>query len=200
MHFQDVFHLIVFWKYLILFPIIVIEGPIVTIVSGFLISSGYLNPIATFAMLVAGDITGDLLYYKLGSMSKGPLLVRWGRFFGICETKVFKFLSLFHVHKTKTLLIGKWSHAIGAPILVAAGMAGIPFRQFIGINLLATLPKTLALLLIGFFFGDNYLKIAKYLNYSTIAIIVLILIFLMSLVVYGRICKKLNRKVLFKPD
>jgi membrane-associated protein len=178
----------------------VIEGPIVTIISGFLISSGHLNVIATFLMLVAGDIAGDALYYKIGSMSTGQVLVRWGRFFGICEKKVSKVQALFHIHKTKALLIGKWSHAIGAPILVAAGMAGIPFRQFIGINLLATLPKTLALLLIGFFFGHNYAKIATYLNYYTLIIIVLIIGFLVSLTVYGKISRKLNRKVMCKPD
>ena len=66
----------------------VIEGPIITILSGFLISSGHLNAIAAFLMIIAGELTGDTIYYKIGNMSKGHLPVKWGKIFKIRETKI----------------------------------------------------------------------------------------------------------------
>jgi membrane-associated protein len=178
------------WKYLLLFPITVIEGPIITILSGFLVSSGHLNAIAAFVMIIAGELTGDSISYKIGSMSKGYVPEKWGRLFGIRENKVKKAELLFHRHKTKALLIGKWSHVIGLPILVAAGMAGIPFKQFIGVNFLAAIPKTLLLMILGYYFGQYYKTIASYLNYTTVAAAGVGILTAILLVLYKKSHKK----------
>jgi len=62
---------------------------------------------------------------------------------------------------------------------VAAGLARVPYGQFLAINFGATLPKTLLLLLIGFYFGRNYTKIANYLDYTamiTVALVIFVII------------------------
>jgi membrane-associated protein len=170
---QQVAQLIFSYKYLVLFPVMVVEGPIITVIAGFLVSLGHLNGLATYVVLVAGDVTGDSIYYVIGRWSKGPFLGRWGRFLGITERRLRQLEKYFYRHKTKTLLIGKWSHAIGAPVLAAAGLARVPYEQFLAINFLATLPKTLLLLLIGFYFGRSYKRIAAYLDYTAIVMIAL---------------------------
>jgi membrane-associated protein len=170
---QEVAQWIFSYKYMVLFPVMVAEGPIITIIAGFLVSLGHLNGLATYLVLVVGDVTGDSIYYAIGRWSKGSLFGRWGRFLGITEKRLRQLEKYFYRHKTKTLLIGKWSHAIGAPILAAAGLARLPYEQFLAINFLATLPKTLLLLLIGFYFGRSYKRIATYLDYTAIAMIAL---------------------------
>jgi membrane protein DedA with SNARE-associated domain len=178
------------WKYLLLFPIVVIEGPIISIVSGFLVSSGHLNAVAAFLVILAGELTGDGMYYKIGRMSKGHVPVKWGRLFGISEIKVKKAEIMFYKHKTKALLIGKLSHVIGVPILVAAGMAGIPFKQFIGVNFLAAIPKTLLLIIVGYYFGQYYKTMASYLNYTSLAAAGVCVFISLFLVIYTKCHKK----------
>lgn len=168
---QEVMLWILSYKYFILFPVMVIEGPIVTILAGLLVSLGHLNGPTAYVVLVAGDVTGDSLYYAIGRWSKGAIMGRWGRCLGVTEGRVGKLETFFCHHKAKTLLIGKWSHAVGAPVLVAAGLAKVPYGQFLTLNLLATLPKTLLLLLIGFYFGRSYTRIAIYLDYTAAGMI-----------------------------
>jgi membrane protein DedA with SNARE-associated domain len=167
---QEIAQWIFLYKYLVLFPVMVIEGPIVTVIAGFFVSLGRLDGLSTFMVLVAGDVTGDSLYYAIGRWCN---VARWGRFQRLTQRQTKKLETYFHHHKVKTLLAGKWSHAIGAPILAAAGLARVPYGQFLAVNLLATLPKTLLLLLIGFYFGRGYTSIATYLDYTAIGMIVL---------------------------
>jgi membrane protein DedA with SNARE-associated domain len=44
---------------LLLFPLAVVEGPIVTVIAAYLASLGYLNIFAVFAVVVAADLVGD---------------------------------------------------------------------------------------------------------------------------------------------
>jgi membrane-associated protein len=182
------------YKYFVLFPIMVVEGPIITIIAGFLVSLGHLDVLATYAVLVVGDVTGDSIYYAIGRWSKGPVFGRWGRFLGLTEKRMKGLETYFHHHKAKTLIIGKWSHAVGAPVLAAAGLARVPYGQFLAINFLATLPKTLLLLLIGFYFGRSYPRIATYLDYTAIAMIALACFLAVLYVVMKMISKKFFNK------
>jgi membrane-associated protein len=191
---QEVSQWIFSYTYLVLFPVMVVEGPIITVIAGFLVSVGHLNGLAAYVVLVVGDVTGDSIYYAIGRWSKGPLLGRWGRFWGLTEWRLRQLETYFCRHKAKTLLIGKWSHAIGAPVLAAAGLARVPYGQFLAINFLATLPKTLLLLLIGFYFGRSYTKISTYLDYTAIGMIALASLLVVLYVVMKVISKRFFNK------
>lgn len=167
----------------------VVEGPIITIIAGFFVSLGHLNGLSSYVVLVAGDLIGDSIYYAVGRWSKGPIFGRWGRFLFLTQNRLKRLEAYFYRNKVKTLLIGKWSHAIGAPILAAAGLARVPYGQFLAINFLATLPKTLLLLLIGFYFGRSYTRIATYLDYTALSMIALALMLVVIYVVMKRISK-----------
>src|SRR5476651_593996 len=58
------------YGYIFLFVIAVAEGPIITIIGAFLASEGYFNVFAVFGLVVAGDLTGDLLYYGVGRFGR----------------------------------------------------------------------------------------------------------------------------------
>ena len=53
-----------------------------------------------------------------------------------------------------TLLFGKLTHTTGLPIMLAAGMARMPFGAYLMWNLVGTLPKTAVLLAVGWFLGQ----------------------------------------------
>ena len=44
---DHIVYLLTEYKYLILFPLAIVEGPIIAVIAGFLCSSGFLNPPAT---------------------------------------------------------------------------------------------------------------------------------------------------------
>ena len=88
MFLEQIILLLTTYKYLLLFPIVVFEGPIITVIAGFLSSLGYLNIFIAYGVVVVGDIAGDIMYYALGYYGRDRFVNRWGRFLGITSERV----------------------------------------------------------------------------------------------------------------
>ncbi|MFH1186971.1 MAG: DedA family protein [Candidatus Levyibacteriota bacterium] len=175
------------YKYIILFPVMVIEGPIVTIIAGFLSSLKLLNPILVYLVVVAADVIGDFIYYAIGRWGRERFIDRWGKYIGLSTSKIEKLEGHFERHTKKTLIFGKISHAFGAPILVAAGIVKMPLWGFLWFNFWVTLPKSFIFLMIGFYFGQAYVGLSKYLDYFSIGLLVAAVIIIFSYYAYNRL-------------
>ena len=183
---------ILVYKYFILFPVMVIEGPIITIIAGFLASLDFLNIFIVYPVVVMADLIGDFIYYAIGRWGRERFVDKWGRYIGVTPSNVERLENHFEKHTKKTLIFGKISHAFGAPILVAAGIVKVPLGEFMWFNFLATLPKSLIFLLIGFYFGQAYVRLNKYLDYFSISILVLVALLVIFYYVYKRYKKRFN--------
>jgi membrane protein DedA with SNARE-associated domain len=159
------------YRYAVLLPIAIVEGPIISVIAGFLISIHVMEFWIAFGILVLGDIIGDIFLYGLGRWGRNSLLSRWGPKFGATPERMEKFEKLFKTHAKKTLLFGKWGHAFGFPILISAGAVKERFDEFFWMSVGGTIPKTLFLLAIGFYFGAAYSAIDKYFTYAAIGIV-----------------------------
>jgi membrane protein DedA with SNARE-associated domain len=181
------------YRYLILFPLIVVEGPITVITAGVLSSIGLLNFFAVYFVAIIGDLAGDSLYYAAGRYGRKHL-DRWGRFIGLPKERLEKMETHFNAHGGKTLVAGKLSHAIGAIVLVSAGIARIPFRKFIFFNFWATLPKSLVLLLIGFYFGNTFIHLQRYFDFAWLGTLIITLLLLGVYLILRKTGKKLEEE------
>jgi len=178
------------YKYLALFPLAVAEGPIVTVIAGFFVSLGQLNLWLAYFVIVAGDLIGDAIHYFIGRWGGEKFINKWGHYFGINENQVASLEKQFDKRGEKLLFIGKMSHGIGGAFLVAAGIIKMPFGKFIFSNMLATLLKSLILLLIGYYFGQALSTINTYLE--RIALISIGLGFFAFLIYFFYFRKKQN--------
>jgi len=59
-------------------------------------------------------------------------------------------------------------------------------------NLIATVPKSLALLLFGYYFGKAYAQAASALDYAALATVVLVVLALMAYIVPRRFARRLQ--------
>lgn len=187
---EKVIPILIAYKYFLLFPLTVIEGPIITIIAGFLASHGYFSVFIVYVIVVIGDLAGDFIYYLIGRYSRTKFIQRWGHYIGITPARVESLDSHFVKHAGKTLIAGKLSHGVGAMILVAAGAAKLPISKFLWFNFIATLPKSLVLLLIGFYFGKAYAEWNRYLGYTAIFMTLIAVLF----VVIYFIMKKVSER------
>jgi membrane protein DedA with SNARE-associated domain len=175
------------YKYLILFPMAIVEGPVLAVIAGFLCSNGLLNPALVFPIIVLGDITGDSVCYSLG---------RWGPPKFLRKMAVRRGLSLKNIDRTKiyfdsnpvrTVSISKITLGAGVAGIYLAGNARIPYRKFIKICFLTSMAQYLFYLGIGLWFGQAYIQINHYLNVIAsiliIAVFVLILYFFMRSII-----------------
>jgi len=161
------------YGYGVLLPVSIIEGPVVTLLAGFLSSAGILALPLAYAVAVLGDLLGDTLYYALGRCGGRSLLLRWGPRLKIRPEHLKWCSAHFQNHTAKTLLFGK-TQVWGGAILVAAGIAHVPPLTFLAWNFLASLVKTGALVLAGFYFGKavGVLALSRYVDWLAAAALV----------------------------
>lgn len=189
---REIFTLLYAYGDLILFPLVVIEGPVVTVIAGFLASLGFFSLIPTFLTIVAADLTGDILYYSIGRWWLKSALTRLTNLFKINQKIIDQLEADLKRNKGKVLILGKISHVLGMPILVAAGHAKLPLKDFIWFNFLATVPKSLIFLLIGYLLGSTISNYNKYVNFTILGIFTLTLL----VIAINYFAKRLSKKFL----
>lgn len=155
---------------LFLLPLATVEGPIVTLLSGVLSGRGILDWAYALPLLVAGDLIGDALYYAIGRYSKSRLH-RLALRLGLPVERAEAFGARVAERSTRMLLIGKWTHAIGALVLIAAGAARVNLTRFLLVNLLATIPKTALLFFVGSYAGAHFLAMANRFGFAALGLL-----------------------------
>jgi len=159
---------------IVLAPLAVFEGPVVTLIGAWLASQGLLSLPGVFIVVVLADLIGDGLYFGLGRLMLDRLSERWRKRLGLSPERVATLVAAFEQRGSAMLLAGKWTHAAGFAVLVAAGAARMPFWQFIWVNLLATLPKSLIFVALGYAFGSAHDQIAAYISTGGAALVALL--------------------------
>jgi membrane protein DedA with SNARE-associated domain len=186
-------NLIVAYGYLVLFPIAVIEGPIIGVIAGILVGTGQFDWFAAFLVLTVADLVGDVAYYALGRYGHGPFMKRIATKLGLTEERMAPIEEEFKHHDTQLILIGK-TQALGSVILYFAGAWKMPFWRFLWWNLLGTAPKVALFEIVGYFFGSALTQTSKYLDYAGVATFVLALLLLGSYFYFKRYLSKRMRQ------
>ncbi|HEV2333394.1 MAG TPA: VTT domain-containing protein [Gammaproteobacteria bacterium] len=144
------------YGYLAVFFLSLLEGPIVTVYAALLAAQGLLSLPLVYLTVVVGDLAGDLLFYAVGRYGLGHRF--WPR--RVRERCFLRRLAVLRgklrAHTGAALLFGKLTQAFGFGILLAAGAARVRMSLFLLYNLLGTLPKSAALMAVGYFFGRYY--------------------------------------------
>lgn len=173
------------YGYVIIFPVSVVEGPLIGVVAGFLVGAGKLNGLLVFLVLVVGDVAGDYMYYALGRWGGRRMVDRWGAYVGIKTETVLRFEKYFKKNDAKIILIGK-TQPVGAAILVSAGMVRSPLGRFLWFNLLGTIPKALLFECAGIFLGTAIFKADTYIAYISEGSFILGVILIASYFIFRR--------------
>jgi membrane protein DedA with SNARE-associated domain len=156
---MTVIQYILIYKYLIIIPFAIIEGPFLTVICGFLVAGKILNPWIVFPILVIGDIIGDSTIYYAGRTGKGIL-----RFFKVKEDDLEKAKKYFAENHKKALITSKLVHGLGFTGLLAAGAVRVPYRKYFITCAIITTIQTAVLMMLGIVFASTYMQVGKYLN------------------------------------
>ena len=172
--------LILDYRYLIILPIAIIEGPIITVICGFLVSAGQLNLYIVYLIVMLGDLIGDIGWYYLGYCYGHRFVKRFGKRFGITEEKISKAKEKFHNHKDSILFMSKLTNGLGLAVVVlfTAGLSKIPFRRYMVVNVVGEIIWSAMLLALGYFFGNIFLHSKSIQGKFLISIGAIILVFL----------------------
>ena len=161
---EDIISLLTHYGYLILFPLAVVEGPIISVLAGLLCAVKVLNPFIIVPVIVSGDVIGDSFYYGLGRWRRRKLPPRLLKRFIPGTEKVERVRTYFDANPVRTIFLSKVILGIGLAGLYMAGNAKIPYKKFLIICLGASLCQCTVYVIIGFLFGTAYRRIESLLN------------------------------------
>ncbi len=163
------------YRYLLLFPLAILEGPMLSVLCGALCATGFFHPIIVFPLVVCGDVTGDSLYYALGRWGVPAFAQRLGIRF--TSQKIETIRSYFETNPVKTISLSKVVLGVGIAGLYLAGNARVPYKVFVCTCLLTSMAQFIVYLTLGLCLGQAYIRINQYLSVVTSIIIVLALSF-----------------------
>ncbi len=153
--------LILTYRYWIIFPLAVIEGPILALLCGFLVRLGTFEIVPLFIIFYLADLIGDIVWYWVGRRWGHSFIQRFGRFVSITEDHVATVKKIFHRYHTPILLVSKVTMGLGFPgaVLFTAGLARIPFFYYLMLNAIGQIVWTALLLAIGYYLGNLYTSV-----------------------------------------
>ncbi len=160
------------YKYLLLFPLAIVEGPVLAVIAGFLCTSKFLNPFIAYPIIVIGDLVGDSLCYLLGRFGMPGFLKGILKKLGVKPINADVARSYFNSNHTKAISLSKLTLGIGFAGIYFAGNSKIPYRKFIWVCLITSALQYVVYLGIGMLFGSAYQKISRYIDFLTALIIV----------------------------
>lgn len=191
----EILQFIEVYKYLILFPLTIVEGTIVTVIAGFLASLGILNIFVVIVLAILADLVGDTIYYTVGRIGRGRLIEKWGHLVGLSISSVRSLEKRYKLHAAKMLFVGKFALGLEVVSLVVAGVARVPYRKFIAYVFLPTVPKYTFYALLGYFFGSAYVTIGNILHDLVLAVPVFIVLLIGGFFVFRLIKPKVLKKI-----
>lgn len=137
-------------------PIMIIEGPIITIVMSFFASFGYFNPFAIFVLSVLSDAVSDSFFYVLGYFGGEPLISRFGKYFKLTPQVLVKVEKFFERHGGKTVFFAKVTTGLVAPVIITAGFIKMNLRKFYYFDFLGGIIWSGGLVALGYYFGRQF--------------------------------------------
>jgi membrane protein DedA with SNARE-associated domain len=170
--------LLLTYKYIILIPLAIIEGPIIAVIAGFLVTLKVFNPFLVYLVMITGDVVGDGIIYSVGYFGK-----RFLPYFKITEEKIKNVKQYFQENHNKVIIVSKLAHGVGFTGLLAAGASHVSYKKYFKTCMLISIAQSFIMLTIGILFGNAYVVIEKYLNYyaamaSVIVLTILLFIFI----------------------
>lgn len=186
---ENILDLLSHYKYLILYPLAIVEGPIVAVIAGLLCSNQILNILFVYPIIVAGDITGDSLCYLLGRFGVPKFVKTIAIKLGVKPEKIAVVRTYFDTNPVKTISLSKIALGVGVAGIYLAGNSRIPYKKFIVVCLATSALQYIFYLTIGFLFGSAYLQISRYLNVAATLIILSVLAILLYLFVKSKLKK-----------
>ena len=154
MHLESLTRALIHYRYWILIPLALIEGPIVAFVVGTLSSRGYFNPYAAFAIFVAKDTFVDGVYYYLGRFAgEKRFVTRLLTRAHVTSEELQHVRCLWERAGWRTTFVGKVSFGLAPIFLVVAGIVAFPAPLFFRYAVGVALAQYAVLLVLGFYLG-----------------------------------------------
>lgn len=141
--------------HLTLAALMLLEGPVTTVAAGSLVATGVLALVPVWALAVCADVVGDSLLFLLGRCGRhrrvSPLLIR----LGLSGARADRLQDRVGRHLPRVVVGAKLVDLGAVPAFLAAGLAGVRYRRFLGWIALTSAVRAAVLVALGLLAGQH---------------------------------------------
>lgn len=166
--------------YLLMFVLMLIEGPVITAAGAFAAALGFFSVWVVFVLSILGNIIPDIIYYFLGYWGRERFVDKYGRYFGLSKKNIDYVESLMKKHSVKTLVLIKTFPLMATPGLIAVGIMRMDLKKYIKWCTIITIPSSLLYLVIGYYFGTAYHYMVRYIQIGEYLFLFFVLVFIFA--------------------
>ncbi len=162
---QQIFEFLRHYGYWAMLPLMILEGPIATIIAAMLASMGAFAWPTVLLFSILGDVIGDVLLFGAGykwgmGFVRGP-----GKYMGITEAVVLRMEKYFDKHGGKTIFAVKSTTGLCWTTFVAAGIVKMDFKKFLQYSFLGGVVWSGFLVAMGYFYGYLWRDLKQYISW-----------------------------------
>ena len=176
-----------------------IPSELIMPLGGFYVSQGQLDFLPVVLAGLIGTVIGALPWYGIGRLVNEERLEKWleknGRWIGINPQELARSRKWFNRYGVSLVFWGRLVPGIRTLISVPAGVELMPITPFLIWTTAGSLIWTLFLTITGFYLGDNYVNIEKFISpFSSFfkTIIVIIISGVLITLIYKSLRKLIN--------
>ncbi len=161
-----------------------IYGEIFFIPGALLAGAGVLNIWLVAVALIAGGVLGDSSSFVLGKKYGASIFKEHNKIFSL--TNYQKGLDFFDKYGTKAIFFARLLGPVSWITPFLAGTYNVPYKKFIGYNILGVTVGIGQFLIVGYFFGANYETVLSIIKNDAIVVGIVAVIVLGLYYVYQR--------------
>jgi undecaprenyl-diphosphatase len=131
-------------------------GETAVLAGGFMASRGSIDAWGVWSLATVGSVLGSNISYWLGRRGGRDALLRYGHRFHISEKRIAGAEEYFSLHGSKTVFIARWAAGVKNFVPMIAGVARMSLFWFEVYSLLSAALYATMMVLLGYFFGQNF--------------------------------------------
>lgn len=180
------------WSYVILFLLVFIEGPAITMTAGAMAGAGILRFDLVFIVAVLGNTAADYTWYLLGYFGGHRSRLRRIGWVRQNEVKIEHLTRNINQQATKLFLLTKASIGLmSIPVLIASGVARVRWCRLLLISIFFEPLWNGALIMAGYRLGDYITELDRGLR--IFALIGSIALFIILANIYQRVFQRIAK-------
>jgi len=156
--------------------LIPIPSEVIMPFSGYLVSTGKLNPIITILAGAVGNLVGSLIAYVIGVKLGREFIIKYGKYVLLKKSHLEWTESYFKKYGDRSTFVSRLLPAVRTYISLPAGVAKMNLKKFSAYTFVGSLVWSAMLTYVGMALGEQWTKIRHYSDYIDGAVIVGIII------------------------
>ncbi len=152
------------WDYLLLALLGLTQGYLVAVLGGVAAVGGFLNPWLVFVSISLAHLTTDNLWYFLGRFWNVDRILRYGRSLGMRQEYVERVDRGMNSDMEKIILLSKLTSGLTIPVIIAAGVARLPWTRAFAVMVLGEGIRTGVLVFLGYWFALSMRQVEGWLQ------------------------------------